>query len=173
MRILGPIAAICATSLLAALPVLAQTAPGDTGAGVQRGLQELNFSGQVGSVTLYRAPRGSGTLVVVNVHGQPSGRIEAASIQRGKSCAPSDIDPNPAWMLSNVSGGRSTTVINASDTKLLSGNYVVIVHGGAPVPVPHNASMSSMMAGGNMMVNGMVISKARWQPVACGHLYGS
>jgi len=132
----------------------------------------MHYSGQVGTVTLFHAPSDSGTLVVLNVQGQRRGWPEAATIQRGASCSPSDIDTRPTWMLNNVSDGRSATVVNASPSKLLSGNYFVVVHGGAPIPIPKNASKKSMLAGGNIMLNGMVISKARWQPVVCGHLYG-
>jgi hypothetical protein len=135
-------------------------------------MQEMHYSGQVGTVTLFHAPSKSGTLVVLNVQGQRHGWPEAASIQRGKSCLPSGIDERPTWMLNNVSDGHSATVVNASLSKLLSGNYVVVVHGGAPIPIPENASKKSMLVGGNMILNGMVVSKARWQPVVCGHLYG-
>jgi hypothetical protein len=152
-------AACVGAFVIAAIPVLAQIAPGDTGAGIRRGMQDMNFSGQVGSVTLYNRSSGNGTLVVIEVQGQPSGKIESASIQRGKDC--NSVDPNPVWMLNDVSNGRSATPINAAESKLLSGNYVVIVHAG-------NAQMPSGMHG-NM--SAPQSDKARWQPALCGHLY--
>lgn len=135
-------------------------------------MEDMNYSGQVGSVTLYNRSSGSGTLVVIDVQGQPSGRIESASIQRGKSCSPSDIQNNGVKMLNDVSNGRSATVVNIPESRLLSGNYVVIVHSGN---VTENMAMrgrAGMNANGNsMMVNGAMVSRARWQPALCGHLY--
>jgi hypothetical protein len=164
--------ACVAAFVAAAIPVLAQISPGDTGAGVQRGMQDMNYSGQVGSVTLYRSSTRSGTLVVLNVQGQRSGRIESASIQRGKDCLASDIGTSPVWMLNDVSNGRSATVVNASESKLLSGNYVVIVHAGNVTGSMATHGSGGMSAnGGNMMLNGSMVSRARWQPVLCGHLY--
>ncbi|MGH7660338.1 MAG: hypothetical protein ACRENA_05380 [Vulcanimicrobiaceae bacterium] len=151
-------AACVGAFVIASLPVLAQIAPNDTGAGIRRGMQDMNFSGQVGSVTLYNRSSGTGTLVVIDVQGQPSGKIESASIQRGKDC--NNVDPNPVWKLNDVTNGRSATPVSAAETKLLSGNYVVIVHAG-------NAEMSGGMHGKAAPQS----SKARWQPALCGHLY--
>lgn len=182
MKRTSVIAAACAAAFaVLALPVLAQ-APGDTGAGIKRGLEDIGFSGQAGSVTLFRASAGNGTLVVLDVQGQPQGKLESASIQRGKSCNAGDIDPNPVWMLNDVHNGHSTTVVNASMDKLLSGNYVVIVHAGS-VPLMgssmhgnmhgsmHGNMSSQSMSGGNMMINGVMVGKARWTPNLCGQLY--
>jgi hypothetical protein len=155
MRKFSIAAAACIGAfVVAAIPVLAQIAPSDTGAGVRRGMQDMNVSGQVGSVTLYRRNGGSGTLVVIDVQGQRPGHIESATIQRGKSCSASDIDNNPVWKLNDVSEGRSATVVPASEDRLLSGNYVVIVHAG------NVTTTGSAMA-----------SRASWQPSLCGHLY--
>ena len=138
-------AAIVAAFLATALPVLAQIAPGDTGAGVKRGVQQQNFSGQVGDVTLHA--EGSNTRVVLDIKGA-DGKTEAAHIHRGKGCeASSEINPAPVWPLKNVVNGHSETTLDVNEAKLLSGNYVVIVHAGT--------SMSG--------------SQMRY--VACGHLY--
>lgn len=155
MRKFSIAAAACAGAfVVAAIPVLAQISPNDTGAGVRRGMQDMNVSGQVGSVTLYRRNGGSGTLVVIDVQGQRPGHIESASIQRGKSCSESDIDNTPVWKLNDVSHGRSATVVNASEDRLLSGNYVVIVH-----------------AGNVMTSKSEMARKSSWQPSLCGQLY--
>jgi len=141
--------AIVAAFLATALPVLAQMAPGDTGAGVQRGVQQKDQSGQVGTVTLFNG--GGTTHVVLDIKGIPGGRVESAHIHRGKGCDPGQIDPKPVYPLSNIVGGHSSTTVNASEDKLLSGNYVVIVHAG------------------NM--EGMMMSKAAEKYMACGYLY--
>jgi len=157
--------AIVAAFLATALPVLAQMAPGDTGAGVQRGIQQLDQSGQVGTVTLFNG--GGRTRVVLNIHGEPRGRVEAAHIHRGKGCDPSQIDPKPVYPLNNVVNGRSASTVNAPEDKLLSGNYVVIVHAG-PMPAEAPGMMGSHMTSMHGM---MMTSKAAEKYMSCGYLY--
>jgi len=102
---------------------LAQSYPGDTGAGVQRGIQQLNNSGEIGTVTLFGA--GTGTHVVVELHGTP-GRAQAVKLVRGASC--DDLaGGTPAYVLSDVANGHSATLVKATVNKLLSGNYNVVV----------------------------------------------
>jgi Cu/Zn superoxide dismutase len=146
--------AIVAAFLATALPVLAQMAPGDTGEGVQRGVQQKDQSGQVGTVTLFGG--GSSTRVVLDMHGIPAGRVESAHIHRGKGCDPGQIDPKPVYPLGNVVSGHSSSTVNVSEDKLLSGNYVVIVHAG---------NMDTM--------KGMAMSKAAEKYMSCGYLYRS
>ena len=110
------------------LSVGAQVVPGDAGAGVQRGVQELNNSGQVGDITLFG--RGGQTRVVLTLKGGAGS--EPAHLHRGKACD-QPIDPKPAYGLANVVSGRSSTTVNATIDKLLSGNYVVIVHSASNV----------------------------------------
>jgi hypothetical protein len=127
MKHLKMTAAIVAALFATAAPTFAQIAPSDTGAGTQRGTQEMNNSGQVGTVTLFR--HGSTTEVVLNIKSAGSGP-EAARIFRGKSCEALQANRGSAYTLSNVVNGRSRTRVNASGAKLLSDNYVVIVHAG-------------------------------------------
>jgi hypothetical protein len=143
--------AIVAAFLATALPVLAQMAPGDTGAGVQRGVQQVDQSGQVGSVTVFNG--GSSTRIVLNIHGEPAGRIESAHIHRGKGCDPGQIDPKPVYPLGTISNGHGSATVNAPEDKILSGNYVVIIHAGS-------------------MEKGMM-SKAAEKYMSCGYLYRS
>jgi len=154
---------IAAAFLTTALPVLAQMAPGDTGAGTERGVQQLNQSGQVGTVTLFNG--GGSTHVVLNIHGEPGGRVEAAHIHRGKGCGPGQIDPTPVYPLNNVVGGHSSSSVNASEDKLLSGNYVVIIHAGA-MPAEAPGMMGHMTS-----MKGMMTSKSAEMYMACGYLY--
>lgn len=164
------VTAMVAAFLATALPVLAQMAPGDTGAGVQRGIQQMDQSGQVGTVTLFNG--GGRTHVVLNIHGEPAGRVEAAHIHRGKGCDPSQIDPTPVYPLNNVVNGHSSSTVNASEDKLLSGNYVVIVHAG-PMPAEAPGMMGKHMSSMGSMHGMMMTSKASEKYMSCGYLYRS
>ena len=69
--------------------------------------------------------------MVLNIKGAPAGH-ELSHIHRGKGCDdPVEINPTPAYALHDVVGGRSRTVVPVPEAKLLSGNYVVIVHANA------------------------------------------
>jgi hypothetical protein len=103
---------------------LAQIAPDDSGAGTRLGIQQLNNSGQVGQVTLFK--RGPNTLVVLRLQSVPAGRREPAHIHRGRDCT--SFDPKPAFGLAPVVNNVSRTLVQYSEDKLLSGNYVVNVH---------------------------------------------
>jgi hypothetical protein len=116
--------ALAVTLGFGTFPARAQIAPDDSGAGTKRGVQELNNSGQVGTVTLFR--RGRSTLVVIELHSVPAGRIEPAHIHRGQAC--DSLDPKPAFGLAPVVNGVSRTIVQYPEDKLLSGNYSVNVH---------------------------------------------
>jgi hypothetical protein len=118
---IAALSALCVTTA-----AIAQIAPGDTGAGVQRGVHSMNNSGEVGTVTLFNRANGAKTLVVIDLHGVPAGRHQPASVHRGKAC--DDVTSAPAYPLSPVVNGVSRTLVEAAEAKLLSGNYVVIVH---------------------------------------------
>ena len=90
------IAALCALCVTTA--AIAQIAPGDTGAGIQRGMHSVNNSGEVGTVTLFARAGGAKTLVVIELAGEPNGRHQPASLHRGKAC--DDVTPEPAYPLS-------------------------------------------------------------------------
>lgn len=121
-------AAAALTAILACVPVLAQVVPGDFGAGQERGLQEMNNSGEVGTATVY--DRGPATSIVINLKGQPAGRRQPAHLHRGKACD-SSVDPKPAYPLNDVVNGRSSSGVDLPVGRVLSGNYVVIVHASA------------------------------------------
>lgn len=116
-----------AAALVAAVTTAAkaQIAPGDTGVGVERGMEQLNMSGEVGSATLLRHGMNS-TIVVLNVKSVP--HAQPVTIHRAKSCEA--IEPQVAYRLGTVpASGRSTAVVNAPMDKLLSGNYSIVVEG--------------------------------------------
>jgi hypothetical protein len=98
--------------------------PGDQGLGTRLGIEQQNNSGEVGEVTLFsRGP--NRTLVVLNIQGAPH-YPQPAHVHRGTDC--DRLDPVPAYPLNNVVNGHSSTIINASMNRLLSGNYSVNVH---------------------------------------------
>jgi hypothetical protein len=122
------------TALLAAalvVPALAQTAPNDTGAGLERGLQAVNSSGQVGSVTVFRTS-GNPTLVV-DVKGSAN-HPEAVTIARGRSC--DALDLSTKLPLGNLQNGRLRATSPISSDRLLSGNYYLVVHNNTPTSRP-------------------------------------
>jgi opacity protein-like surface antigen len=132
--------AVLAAALLTTAAASAQSYPDDSGAGTKLGIEQLNTSGQVGTVTLFQANADS--RVAVSIDGA-NGRAEAVRVYRGRSC--DQIANQPAYLLSNLGPrGFSRTVVHASNDKLLSGNYNVVV-------------FSSTQAGG--------------RAVACGHLF--
>ncbi|GAC1576645.1 MAG: hypothetical protein NVS3B7_09640 [Candidatus Elarobacter sp.] len=133
--------AAVAAALLTTTAAYAQTTPGDTGAGTERGIEQVNNSGQVGTVTLFN--RGSGTRAVVVLHGTVQGRVQSVRLYRGPSC--DDLSGKPQYFLDDMRNGVSTTsAVKASADKLLSGNYNIVV-------------FSSKAAGASA--------------TACGHLY--
>jgi len=118
MRIHLTLAAALAIAAAAVTPVHAAPPP------EKLGLMELNNSGEDGEVTL--SAQGSGkTLVSVSLEGAPKGVAQPAHIHKG-NC--DRLNPVPAYPLNPVVNGRSTTVVNAPLSKLMSGNYAVNVH---------------------------------------------
>ena len=120
-------AAALAAMFLTGATALAQSYPGDTGAGVQRGIEQANNSGQVGTATVFGA--GANTRVVVDLKGT-DGRVQSVRLYRGPSC--DDLGTGgPAYFLDDMKNGRSTSIVKAPESKLLSGNYNVVVFSSA------------------------------------------
>jgi hypothetical protein len=124
------------TLLLAAAPAVAQAPPGGVplGAGLQRGVMELNNSGQTGFVTLFT--RGPSTRLVTALEGTLPGRVQTVAIQRGKAC--DAVTPGIVVRSADMQHGISRGVVPIAQNRLLSGNYVVVVYsnntpGGRPV----------------------------------------
>ncbi len=135
-------AASIATVLGAALTAgaaHAQSYPGDPGAGVERGIQQLQNSGQVGTVTLFA--HASDTLVFVRIHG--AAHAESVRIYRGQDCE--GFATMPAFVVSDLHGGVSRSLVHVGLDRLLSGNYNVVAFASTS---PHAGA------------------------VACGHVYG-
>ena len=117
-----PIAVLVA-ALLSTTTASAQSYPDDPGVGVERGVEQLNNSGQVGTVTLFS--RNPNTRIVVVLHGTQEGRAESVRIYRGPSC--DDLVTAPTYELVDLKNGLSTSTVTSSEAKLLSGNYNVVV----------------------------------------------
>jgi hypothetical protein len=133
-----------AALLLTSAPAFAQAPPGGVplGAGLQRGVEELNNSGQTGFVTLFSAA--NQTRIVTSLQGTLPGRVQTVAIQRGHTC--DAIMSGIVAKSTDMANGMSRGVINMTQDRLLSGNYLVVVY-------------SNNTPGG--------------RPVACGQLYRS
>jgi hypothetical protein len=119
-------AALGAILLVATVATGAQTDPNDPlGLGTKLGLQSLNNSGQVGTITLFR--RGAHkTLVDLSISGVPARKVELASLRRSRDCT-ATIARRVAFALESVRHARSRTLLAATEDSLLSGNYIVLV----------------------------------------------
>jgi hypothetical protein len=117
---------VLAAALLAGLtaPALAQVSLDQSLTGVVRGLESQNTSGQVGEVMFHA------NSLAVDVKGT-AGKPEAVTINRSFQCSdqPGPIVAN-LGVLSN--GGLSAATAISND-RLLSGNYVVVVHNNGPM----------------------------------------
>jgi hypothetical protein len=118
-------------ALLTTAAASAQSYPGDSGAGTERGVEQVNNSGQVGTVTLFR--REGATRIQIAMHGVTDGRVESVRLYRGASC--DDLQPRPTYFLADLRGGLSRSSVSVTEDRLLSGNYNVVVfsnnHAGA------------------------------------------
>ncbi len=108
-------------ALLAGLasPAIAQTALDQNLKGIVRGLESQNTSAQVGEVLF------DSNGLVVDVKGT-GGKAEAVTINRGFQCSD---QPGPvSARLGMLSNGHLAATASISRDRLLSGNYLVVVH---------------------------------------------
>jgi hypothetical protein len=131
MRVLRTTALVAAIAAMgfAAVPAGAQDSqavitPTDYGRGIKLGIQQLNNSGQVGWVQLFK--RNGQTQLAITLEG--AHRQESADLHRARSCdSIGEIEPGIVAPLSPVIDGKSSTTVNLPIERLLSGNYAVIV----------------------------------------------
>jgi hypothetical protein len=112
---------ILVAAVLAAVisPALAQSSLDQNLKGVVRGIESQNTSGQVGEVSF------NSNSLTVDMKGA-GGRAEAVTINRGFQCSD---QPGPVFArLGNLSNGRLTASAPISNDRMLSGNYLVVVH---------------------------------------------
>ena len=115
--------ALALLSALTPVAAAAQPFPDDAGAGIKRGIAELNNSGQVGTVTLFG--HGGGTAIVISVNGVAPRRVESVRLYRGMDC--DALQPPARYILADLKNGVSRTVVSLSGARLLSGNYNVVI----------------------------------------------
>ena len=82
-----------------------------------------NNSGISGTATL--TPMGNQTRVVLNLQGTPQGGNHPAHIHAG-TCA--NLDPRPAFPLTNVQNGMSETTVNVSIDQIRAAQHAINVH---------------------------------------------
>jgi len=112
---------VLVAALLAGLasPAIAQTALDQNLNGIVRGLESQNTSAQVGEVLL------DSNGLVVDVKGT-GGKAEAVTINRGFQCSD---QPGPvSARLGMLTNGHLAATASISRDRLLSGNYLVVVH---------------------------------------------
>lgn len=85
-------------------------------------LNAQNDSGESGTATL--TAMGDQTRVVLNLTGAPAGP-QPAHIHEG-TCV--NLNPAPAYPLTNVENGQSETIVPASLASLMNGNFAINVH---------------------------------------------
>jgi len=119
-------AATVAALLLSSTPAGAQAPPGGVpvGAGLQRGVEAINNSGQTGFVTLFE--QGARTRLVTALEGTLRGRVQTVAIQRGKAC--DAIRPGIVARSADMRNGMSRGSVPMAEGRLVSGNYVVVVY---------------------------------------------
>jgi hypothetical protein len=112
---------LLAAVLLAACisPAVAQSALDQSLNGVVRGIQSQNSSGQVGEVLF------SANSLTVEMQGT-NGRAEMVTLNRGFQC--SDNPGSVFARLGKLSNGRLTALAPIPNDRMLSGNYLVVVH---------------------------------------------
>jgi len=90
-------------------------------------LDEQNGSGESGTATL--TAEGASTKVVLELENPASPDPQPAHIHKG-TCA--ELDPTPAYPLTNVEGGNSETTVNVALDELESGDFAINVHKSEP-----------------------------------------
>ena len=123
MKLTAPCAIACLVLLAGAGCGSDGNAPESAGsADVFVMLAEQNGSGESGTATL--TPIGNRTKVVLELKGTVAPR-QPAHIHEG-SC--DKLTPSPAYGLSNVESGTSTSVVNAKLSDLRRGSFAINVH---------------------------------------------
>ena len=91
-------------------------------------MNQQNASGQTGAAALVDAGNGQ-TAVAINVTAGAAGVGQPAHIHKG-TCA--NLDPKPAFPLTDVMNGTSETIVNVSLAELQSSQYAINVHKSGP-----------------------------------------
>ena len=124
MRTFTLVTAVCALALAAF--AVAGCGGDDDEAGADEvtvELAESSDSGQTATATL--TGEGDTTRVFVEVDGDPVSPSQPAHIHEG-TC--DDLNPEPAYGLPNVAGGRSDSSVDVTLDALTSGTYAINLH---------------------------------------------
>ena len=124
MRIILAIIAALASALMVSRPLAADITGMSSSGTVVVQLDQQSNSGQTGTATL-TSTIDNKTQVVINLKGEPPSAVEPAHIHTG-TCK--KLNPKPAYPLTNVNGGTSTTTVNVSLASLRTGQFSVNVH---------------------------------------------
>ncbi len=123
MRSIATTSILAACFVAALVPALAQISPGDTGAGISRGLTAMNGSGQVGRFFVFRGS--SAPLIRIDVQDAPH-RAQAVTISRGSNC--NTAEHAVGIQLGNALRGQLDATSPLPFDRLMSGNYSIVVH---------------------------------------------
>ena len=99
----------------------------DSGGTLTVKLDEQNGSGESGTATL--TGEGASTKVVLELENPASPDPQPAHIHKG-TCA--ELDPTPAYPLTNVEDGKSETTVNVALDELEAGEFAINVHKSEP-----------------------------------------
>lgn len=124
MRIILGVIGLLVLVLLAVRPLAAGITGMSSNGTVVVQLGQMSSSGQTGTATL-TSTIDNKTKVVIELKGEPPSAVEPAHIHTG-TCK--KLNPKPAYPLTNVNGGTSTTTINATLASLENGRFSVNVH---------------------------------------------
>lgn len=124
MRIILAAVGLVASVLVGVRPLAADVTGTSSNGTVIVQLGQMSNSGQTGTATL-TSTIDNKTQVVIELKGEPPSAVEPAHIHTG-TCK--KLNPKPAYPLTNVNGGTSTTTINATLASLETGRFSVNVH---------------------------------------------
>jgi Cu/Zn superoxide dismutase len=113
------ISVVAAMVAVAAWPALA-----DQTNSVTVPIQAQNGSNQTGVATLTPTSDGK-TKVDIAIKGEPDGAVEPAHIHKGPC---KTLNPKPTYPLTAVTGGKSSSVVDAPLSQLQAGTMAINVH---------------------------------------------
>ncbi|HET9014559.1 MAG TPA: hypothetical protein VFN57_03110 [Thermomicrobiaceae bacterium] len=139
------LAAALALATLGLLMIFGSAAAQGAGESITIQINALNGSGESGTATL-TGNSDQTTTVVLNLTGAPTD-AQPADIHAG-TC--SNLDPNPAYSLTNVQGGQSTTTVAASLETLVNGGFAINIHHSAQMVSVYDACGQITLAGAQL-----------------------
>ena len=124
MRMIFGVIVVATLAILQNRPLAADMTGTSTMGTLVVQIGQMSDSGQTGTATL-TSTIDNKTQVMIELKGEPPDAQEPAHIHTG-TCK--KLNPKPAYPLTDVVGGTSTTTINASLASLQTGRFSVNVH---------------------------------------------